>query len=173
MKLFEEIKIGSMTLKNRVVLAPMGTTTDHTNGFDMRDVNFYGERARGGAGLILTGAVVSSTEFEPAPCQKLTNIKDVYMLHMVAERVHCYGAKFGIQLSPGIGRMNWIDPHTPPYSSSPCPNYYKPDLICREMPTDGVKELVKSMGESAKLAKNAGVDIEAGYKSVELMKKHI
>ena len=159
MKLFDEIKIGSMTLKNRVVLAPMGTTTDHTNGFNMRDVNFYGERARGGAGLILTGAVVSSTEFEPSPCQKLTNVKDVYMLHMVAERVHCYGAKFGIQLSPGIGRMNWIDPHTPPYSSSPCPNYYKPDLICREMPTDGVKRLVKSMGESAKLAKDAGVDI--------------
>ncbi len=159
MKLFDEIKIGSMTLKNRVVLAPMGTTTDHTNGFNMRDVNFYGERARGGAGLILTGAVVSSTEFEPSPCQKLTNVKDVYMLHMVAERVHCYGAKFGIQLSPGIGRMNWIGPHTPPYSSSPCPNYYKPDLICREMPTDGVKRLVKSMGESAKLAKDAGVDI--------------
>ena len=159
MKLFERTKIGSLSLKNRVVLAPMGTTTDHTNGFDMRDVNFYGERARGGAGLILTGAVVSSEEFEPAPCQKLTNIKDVYMLHMVAERVHCYGAKFGIQLSPGIGRMNWIDPHTPPYSASPCPNYYKPELICREMPTDGVKRLVKSMGEAAKLAKNAGVDI--------------
>ena len=159
MKLFERFQVGSLTLKNRVVLAPMGTTTDHTNGFDMRDVNFYGERARGGAGLILTGAVVSSEEFEPAPCQKLTNIKDVYMLHMVAERVHCYGAKFGIQLSPGIGRMNWIDPHTPPYSSSPCPNYYKPDLICREMPKEGIKHLVKSMGEAAKLAKNAGVDI--------------
>lgn len=159
MKLFERFRIGNLTLKNRIVLAPMGTTTDHTNGFDMRDVNFYGERARGGAGLILTGAVVSSEEFEPAPCQKLTNIKDVYMLHMVAERVHCYGAKFGIQLSPGIGRMNWIDPDTPPYSASPCPNYYKPDLICREMPTDGVKRVVKSMGTAAKFAKNAGVDI--------------
>ena len=159
MKLFEEIKIGSMTLKNRVVLAPMGTNTDHTNGFNMRDVNFYAERARGGAGLILTGAVVASTEFEPAPCQKLTSNKDVYMLHMVAERVHMYGAKFGIQLSPGIGRMNWIDPHTPPYSASPCPNYYKPELICREMPTEGVKSLVRAMGESAKLAKAAGVDI--------------
>ena len=53
MKLFERTQIGSLSLKNRVVLAPMGTTTDHTNGFDMRDVNFYGERARGGAGLIL------------------------------------------------------------------------------------------------------------------------
>lgn len=159
MKLFDEIKIGSMTLKNRIVLAPMGTTTDHTDGFNMRDVNFYGERAKGGVGLVLTGAVVSSTEFEPAPCQKLTNIKDVYMLHMVAERVHCYGAKFGIQLSPGIGRMNWIDPNTPPYSASPCPNYYKPDLICREMPTDGVKRLVRSMGVAAKFAKDAGVDL--------------
>ena len=157
--LFDEIKIGGMTLKNRVVLAPMGTTTDVTNSFNMRDVNYYGERAKGGCGLILTGAVVSSTEFEPAPCQKLINTKDVYMLHMIAERVHCYGSKFGIQLSPGIGRMNWIDPYTPPYSASPCPNYYNPDMICREIPTDGVKRLIKSMGASAKLAKDAGVDI--------------
>ena len=157
--LFDEIKIGGMTLKNRVVLAPMGTTTDVTNSFNMRDVNYYGERAKGGCGLILTGAVVSSTEFEPAPCQKLINTKDVYMLHMIAERVHCYGSKFGIQLSPGIGRMNWIDPYTPPYSASPCPNYYNSDMICREIPTDGVKRLIKSMGASAKLAKDAGVDI--------------
>lgn len=134
MKLFDEIKIGSLTLKNRVVLAPMGTTTDHTNGFNMRDVNFYAERARGGAGLILTGAVVTSTEFEPAPCQKLTSNKDVYMLHMVAERVHHYGAKFGIQLSPGIGRMNWIDPHTPPYSASPAPITTGPSLSAASCP---------------------------------------
>lgn len=159
MKLFEPIQIGSLLLKNRVVMAPMGTTTDVTNSFNMRDVKYYGERAKGGCGLVLTGAVVASTEFEPAPCQKLISTKDVYMLHLVAERVHFYGCKFGIQLSPGIGRMNWIDPHTPPYSSSPCPNYYVPSMMCREIPTEGVKRLVKAMGESAKLAKNAGVDI--------------
>lgn len=159
MKLFDELKIGNMTLKNRIVLAPMGTTTDSTNSFNMRDVNFYAERAKGGAGLVLTGAVVCSEEFEPAPCQKLITCKDVYMLHMIAERVHMYGAKFGIQLSPGIGRMNWIDPNTPTYSASPCPNYYVPTMTCKEIPTDGVKRLVKAMGESAVLAKNAGVDI--------------
>lgn len=159
MKLFERIGIGSMQLKNRVVLAPMGTTTDHTYGFNDRDVNYYGERAKGGVGLVLTGAVVASEEFEPAPCQKLITVKDVYRLRRVVERVQDYGAKFGIQLSPGIGRMNWIDPTTPPYSASPCPNYYTPELICRELPTDGVKRLVKAMGRSAKLAQNAGVDI--------------
>ena len=35
-KLFEPIQIGSMTLKNRIVMAPMGTTTDTTNAFNMR-----------------------------------------------------------------------------------------------------------------------------------------
>jgi len=108
---------------------------------------------------VLTGAVVASEEFEPAPCQKLITVKDVYRLRRVVERVHDYGAKFGIQLSPGIGRMNWIDPSTPPYSASPCPNYYTPELVCRELPTDGVKRLVKAMGRSAKLAQNAGVDL--------------
>ena len=159
MKLFERTKIASLQLKNRIVLAPMGTTTDHTYGFNERDVAYYGERAKGGVGLILTGAVVASEEFEPAPCQKLITVKDVFRLRRVVEEVHNYGAKFGIQLSPGIGRMNWIDPLTPPYSASPCPNYYTPELICRELPTDGVKRLVKAMGASARLARGAGVDL--------------
>lgn len=159
MKLFEEFQIGTLTLKNRIVLAPMGTTSDQTYGFNRQDVQYYAERAKGGAGLVLTGAVCASDEFEPPACQLLNSNKHVYMLHEIAEQVHFYGARFGIQLSPGIGRMNWIDPHTAPYSASPCPNYYNPELICRELPTDGVKRLVKAMGESAKLAQSAGVDI--------------
>lgn len=39
MKLFERVNIGTMQLRNRVVLAPMGTTTDHTYGFNERDVS--------------------------------------------------------------------------------------------------------------------------------------
>ena len=39
MKLFEELKVGNLTLKNRVVLAPMGNTTDTSNSFNMRDIN--------------------------------------------------------------------------------------------------------------------------------------
>ncbi|MBQ0065236.1 MAG: FAD-dependent oxidoreductase [Firmicutes bacterium] len=159
MKLFEPCKIGNLTLKNRIVLAPMGTTTDQSFAFNQKDVDYYEERAKGGTGLVLTGAVVCSEEFEPAPCQLLNSIKHAYWLHEIAEHVHIHGAKFGIQLSPGIGRMNWIDPFTPPYSASPCPNYYNPELICRELPTEGVKRLVKAMGYSAKLAKDAGVDI--------------
>ena len=56
MKLFEEFKVGNLTLKNRVVLAPMGNTTDTSNSFNMRDIHYFEERAKGGCGLILTGA---------------------------------------------------------------------------------------------------------------------
>ncbi len=42
------------------------------------------------------------------PCQKLITVKDVYQLRRVVERVHDYGSKLGIQLSPGIGRMNYL-----------------------------------------------------------------
>ena len=159
MKLFEPIQIGTMRLKNRIVLAPMGTTTDSTCSFNAYDLAYYEERAKGGAGLIMTGAVSVSDEFEPPACQLLNSNKHVYMLHRIAESVHAYGAKFAIQLSPGIGRMNWIDPHTAPYSASPCPNYYNPELICKELPIEGIHKLVKAMGESAKLAKDAGVDM--------------
>lgn len=159
MKLFEPIQIGTMRLKNRIVLAPMGTTTDSTCSFNAYDLAYYEERAKGGAGLIMTGAVSVSDEFEPPACQLLNSNKHVYMLHRIVESVHAYGAKFAIQLSPGIGRMNWIDPHTAPYSASPCPNYYNPELICKELSIDGIKRLVKAMGESAKLAKDAGVDM--------------
>lgn len=159
MKLFEEYRLEKLTLKNRIVLAPMGHTSDQNCSFNRNDLEYFAERAKGGVGLILTGAVSATDEFEPPACQLLKSNKHVYMLHMIAERVHMYQAKFGIQLSPGIGRMNWIDPHTPPYSASPCPNYYKPELICRELPTEAVKKLVKAMGESASLAKDAGVDI--------------
>lgn len=53
MKLFERINIGTPQLKNSVVLAPMGTTTDHTYGFNERDVAYYGERAKGDVGCEL------------------------------------------------------------------------------------------------------------------------
>lgn len=68
MQLFESVQIGTMRLKNRIVLAPMGTTTDQSCAFNAYDLAYYEERAKGGAGLIMTGAVSVSDEFEPPAC---------------------------------------------------------------------------------------------------------
>lgn len=158
MKLFEQGKIGNFTTKNRIALAPMGAKPDIDGGFQA-NTNYLLERAKGGAGLIITGATTVSDEFEPHPNNSHTSIKQNPRLGLLADKVHQYGSRLCVQLSPGIGRMNFIDPFTPPHSSSPIPSYAFPDLICKEMPADGLKRLAKAMGFSSSLCKRAGVDM--------------
>jgi 2,4-dienoyl-CoA reductase-like NADH-dependent reductase (Old Yellow Enzyme family)/thioredoxin reductase len=54
-------QIGPLSLKNRVVMGPMGTNFGTTDGFSTeRDKIYYAERARGGAAMIITEAMVVS-----------------------------------------------------------------------------------------------------------------
>ena len=65
-KLFESIKIGNVEIKNRIAMAPMANlgliTPDGC--FTKRAVDYYVERAKGGTGLIITGAVKVENEIE-------------------------------------------------------------------------------------------------------------
>ena len=56
-KLFSPIKIGSITIKNRFAMAPMGPLglADANGGWNQRGIDYYVERAKGGTGLIITG----------------------------------------------------------------------------------------------------------------------
>src|SRR5580704_1065381 len=50
--------IGPLRLKNRVIMAPMGTNYGTTDGFSTdRDTRYYAERARGGVAMIVTEAM--------------------------------------------------------------------------------------------------------------------
>ena len=52
--------IGPLRLKNRVVMAPMGTNFGTTDGFASdRDTRYYAERAKGGVALVTTEAMVA------------------------------------------------------------------------------------------------------------------
>jgi 2-enoate reductase len=57
-KLFELIHIGKVEIKNRIAMAPMaiGGLTTPDGGFGPRAIDYYEERAKGGVGLIITGA---------------------------------------------------------------------------------------------------------------------
>jgi 2,4-dienoyl-CoA reductase-like NADH-dependent reductase (Old Yellow Enzyme family)/thioredoxin reductase len=58
MRLSEPGDIGPLRLKNRVVMAPMGTNYGTTDGFATeRDKRYYAERARGGVAMIVTEAM--------------------------------------------------------------------------------------------------------------------
>jgi 2,4-dienoyl-CoA reductase-like NADH-dependent reductase (Old Yellow Enzyme family)/NADPH-dependent 2,4-dienoyl-CoA reductase/sulfur reductase-like enzyme len=58
--------IGKLRLKNRVVMAPMGTNYSTTDGLSTeRDKRYYAERARGGVAMIMTEAMVVTAQARP------------------------------------------------------------------------------------------------------------
>ena len=156
--LFEKTKIGSMKLKNRIFMSPMGTTGEADGAYCIDGINYFMERAKGGAGLIITGANVVSTKYEPRPCTELSDFHHVERLNMLIERCHNYGAKVCVQLSPGLGRQQFTDPFTPPYSAGSVSSFWFPDLICKPLEKEDIQYLVDKVGYSASLAVNAGAD---------------
>ena len=150
--------IGKMKLKNRVFMSPMGTTGEADGAYNIDAINYFMERAKGGAGLIITGANVVSTKYEPRPCTELSDFHHVERLNMLIDRCHHYGAKVCVQLSPGLGRQQFTDPFTPPYSAGSVGSFWFPDLICKPFTKEDIQYLVGKVGYSASLAVMAGAD---------------
>ena len=147
-----------MKLKNRIFMSPMGTTGEADGAYCNEGIDYFEERAKGGAGLIITGANVVSTKYEPRPCTELSDFHHVERLNMLIERCHAYGAKVCVQLSPGLGRQQFTDPFTPPYSAGSVGAFWFPDLICKPFSKEDIHYLVEKVGYSASLAVNAGAD---------------
>ena len=156
--LFDKTVIGNMKLKNRIFMSPMGTTGESDGSYCTEGIDYFIERAKGGAGLIITGANVVSTKYEPRPCTELSDFHHVERLNMLIEGCHNYGAKVCVQLSPGLGRQQFTDPFTPPYSAGSVGAFWFPDLKCIPFTKEDIKYLVGKVGYSAQLAVNAGAD---------------
>ena len=66
-KLFEPVSIGTVSIENRIAMAPLGIRglVDHNGGFTQRAIDYYVERAFGGVGLIIS-TVTTVTKIEPS-----------------------------------------------------------------------------------------------------------
>lgn len=174
MKLFERSNIGSMQLKNRIVMSPMGKASDAEGSLTEAGVDYYVERAKGGTGLIITGVFRACDLFEVRTGTALTNTNQVGTLWSLAEQCHAYDTKVCVQLLPGMGRIQRGDPFNPPLSASDNPCHYFPSLICRPYTVEQIHQLVERVGYSAGLALSAGADaielvIGGGYLVDEFM----
>jgi len=107
--LFSPGKIGSLVLKNRVVMAPMVMGTANTDGTPGElSLRYYEERAKGGVGLIITEATrVDDRTGALSPRQlALTRDKQIEPFAELVSRVHQHGAKLFCQLHHP-GRQNY------------------------------------------------------------------
>lgn len=165
-KLFTPVQIGSVTIKNRFSMAPMGPLglADAEGGFNQRGIDYYTERAKGGTGLIITGVSFVDNEVEEhgmpnCPCPTHNPVQFVRTSREMTERIHAYGAKVFIQMSGGFGRVT-IPTNLgefPPVAPSPIPHRWL-DKTCRELTVEEIHKIVKSFGDGAYNAKRAGFD---------------
>lgn len=107
-KLFSPINIGNVEIKNRIVMAPMHLGLGQFNGCPTEMMmDYYEERAKGGAGLIIT-EITRVEDFNGASTfAQLSMSHDINgeALKPFAERIHKHGAKLFVQLHHA-GRQN-------------------------------------------------------------------
>jgi 2-enoate reductase len=158
MRMFEKMNIGTMTVKNRIVMAPMGTLSDGDGGFSERIIRYYVERAKGGVGMIITGFNQCTDKYEDYYCSLLDSHHHVGRLGILVEQVHRYGAKLCVQIGPGMGRLATVNRYTTAYSASETSSYWRPDVKCKSFNINDIKFIINKVGYSANLAKRAGAD---------------
>ena len=164
--LFTPVKIGSVTIKNRFAMAPMGPLglADSEGGFNQRGIDYYTERAKGGTGLIITGVTFSDCKVETQSMPNCPNstynpVHFIRTAREMTERVHAYGSKIFLMMSAGFGRVT-IPTNLgefPPVAPSAIPHRWL-DKICRPLTVEEIKSIVKSFGDGAYNAKRAGFD---------------
>ncbi len=164
--LFTPVSIGSVTIKNRFAMAPMGPLglADAQGGFNQRGIDYYTERAKGGTGLIITGVTFSDCKVETQSMPNCPNstYNPVHFIRTskeMTERVHAYGSKIFLMMSAGFGRVT-IPTNLgefPPVAPSAIPHRWL-DKICRPLTVEEIHSIVKSFGDGAYNAKRGGFD---------------
>lgn len=159
--IFTEGKIGDLTLKNRIVMPPMGTNLAGVEG-EVTDhlIAYYEERAKGGTGLIIVEFTCIDSEYGKGFVRQLRLDDDRFIpgIFRLANAVHKYGAKIFVQIhhagrqsnSSLINGKQIVAP-----SSVPCAAVGEEP---RELTTAEVKELVHKFVQSAARCKRAGID---------------
>ncbi len=131
--LFTPIRINTLEIKNRLVMAPMGLGYTEDNQVNDRIVVFFGERARGGVGLIDVGGVRIHESAAGDKVMALDDDRFIPGLKRLTEEVHQYDTRIISQLyhPGGLYPSSWLGGKTPVSSSAVRFFGEKRDLIPR------------------------------------------
>jgi len=159
-ELFTPIKIGSKTAKNRIALSPMGVNLENADGsVNAAALAYFAARARGGAGIIITGSAnVTNPAGKSVPIHlRLDKADYIPGWYRLAEEVHRYGSLIIAQLmhagnSANALFLNGCQPEGP--SAVPLAN----GGTSRELSHEEVQKLVSAFVTAAVYAKTAGLD---------------
>lgn len=157
--LFEPLDLGFTQLKNRVLMGSMHTGLEEIKGGFEKMAAFYAERAKGGAGLIVTGGVAPNWQGWLKPFSiRMTKKSHATKHKIITSAVHAAGGKICMQILHA-GRYGYHPISLAPSAIKAPITPFKPF----KMSDRKIKATIKDFAKSASLAK------EAGYDGVEIM----
>lgn len=156
--LFSPVKIGSALLKNRIFLAPHGTSFSEDNILDDRYVEYLRMRAQGGVGMIIAGGMtILPNSMDFLNIQEIYDERAVPMLKKLAAAVQQYGTRLVVQIVHVGRQMESGFSREPIWAPSPIPCPVVRETP-KEMEIEDIKKVVRAFAHAAKLAQKGGLD---------------
>jgi 2,4-dienoyl-CoA reductase-like NADH-dependent reductase (Old Yellow Enzyme family) len=160
--LFSPLKLGQVTIKNRVIFGPH-VTCHWSSDFlaTPRAKAYYEERARGGVGMIIVGgaSVDGTADYFPFTQPGMWKDEVIPGLKEITDAVHQHGTKILQQiLHPGVHQIPERDPAHPSRAPSQIPAIEEPFYIPKELELEEIIEIEDKFVAAAERAKKAGYD---------------
>lgn len=160
-ELFSRGRIGTMHTKNRIVMTAMGNYLANPDGsVSDKNIAFYGARAKGGVGLVITECAFVDGERGRGNSHQISVADDGFIpgLKQLADEIHRYDGKVVVQIyhpgRQGISALNQNLPMMAP-SEIECPTVHQPT---KAMTKEEISELVDKFIKAAVRLKRAGID---------------
>ena len=153
------LDLGFTTLKNRVLMGSMHTGLEEVANGHERMAAYFGERAKGGVGLIVTGGIGPNTEGGTHPnTKKLVTEEDIAGHKQITDAVHEHDGKICMQILH-TGRYAYSPDQVAPSAIKSPINPFTPRAL-----TDA--EIYKQIDDFVFTSVQAQ---KAGYDGVEIM----
>ena len=172
--ILQPLNLGFTTLKNRVVMGSMHTGLEDRFYHYPKLAAYFGERAKGGVGLLITGGISPNRQGWLLPAGGTMNtLGDIAPHRLVTHAVHKHGAKILMQIlhSGRYGYQPFVVSASP--IKSPI-SMFKP----RQMSEKNILSTIDDFAHTASLAKKAGYDgVEImgseGYLLNQFLSRHV
>ena len=172
--ILKPLHLGFTTIKNRVVMGSMHTGLEDRFYNYPKLAAYFGERAKGGVGLIITGGISPNRQGWLLPAGgTMSNLADVAPHRLVTHAVHKHGAKILMQIlhSGRYGYQPFV------VSASPIKSPISP-FKPRQMSEKQILETIEDYAHTASIAKKAGYDgVEImgseGYLLNQFLSRHV
>ena len=157
-RLFSPIQIGTLELKNRILIPAMHLGYAENGYVNDQMIRFYRVRARGGAGLIIVGgAYVHRLGIGGWNFLAIDDDQYIPGFQSLVNAIHAEGGKAALQLFHGGRYVYSLLIGEQPVSPSEVRSPMSGD-VPRALSPEEIRELVLSFAEGARRAREAGFD---------------